>query len=45
MTDGWNPDQGTYAEQVGLQSVEIDRTYPYLHDDTDNKIVFFEGTF
>ncbi|MEM1447562.1 MAG: pilus assembly PilX N-terminal domain-containing protein [Planctomycetota bacterium] len=45
LVDGWDSEEGSYSEQAGLEQITIDPTYPYLHVDELERIVFYEGTF
>ncbi len=45
LTDGWDPAAGSYTEQVGLETIEIDKSYPFLHVMKEDNILFYEGTF
>ncbi len=45
LIDGYDSDASPYDEQVVLGKLTVDPVYPYLHDDTGNQILFYEGLF
>ncbi len=45
LIDGYDSGDSPYYDQVSDGSITIDPTYPYLHDDTGNNILFYEELF
>ena len=45
LIDGFNSDESGYREQVLGDRVTIDPSYPFLHIDNENKLLFYEEKF
>ncbi|MCP3919250.1 MAG: hypothetical protein GY711_27235 [bacterium] len=45
LVDGFNSEDGAYAEQVVAREVELNVSYPYLNIDEENGLLFQDGTF
>ncbi|MCP3919249.1 MAG: hypothetical protein GY711_27230 [bacterium] len=45
LVDGYDSEEGEYEDQVVASEVELNGSYPYLHIDGDNQILFQDGTF
>jgi hypothetical protein len=45
LVDGYDPELGSYAEQLLPGTITVDRSYRFLHDDPVNRILFYNQLF